>query len=45
MSFAGIEMSFSSFERSQSKAKLSSVSMKYGFKSNFPIIAPLEHDK
>ena len=31
LSFAGKEMAFSTFERSQSKAKLSSVSIRHGF--------------
>ena len=37
-------MAFSPFERSASKAKLSSVSMRYGFQSNFMTITPPEHD-
>ena len=44
MSFAGKEIAFSCFERSQSKAKLSSVSMRHGFQTNFVTFAPLEQD-
>ena len=44
MIFAGKEMAFSPFERSQSKSKLSSVSMRYGFQTNFMTIAPPGHN-
>ena len=37
-------MAFSTFERSQSKAKLSSVSMRYRFQAIFLTIAPPEQD-
>ena len=44
LSFAGKDLPFSAFERSQSKAKFSSMSMKYGFQSSFITIAPPEQD-
>ena len=44
MSYSGKELAFSPFERSQSKSKLTSVSMRHGFQSTFVTIAPPEHD-
>ena len=44
MSFSGKELEFSPLERSQSKSKLTSVSMRHGFQSTFITIVPSEHD-
>ena len=37
-------MAFSLFKRSQSKSKLTSVSVRHGFQSTFMTISPPEHD-
>ena len=44
LSFVAKELPFSTFERSQSKAKFSSMSTKHGFKSSFMTITPPEQD-
>ena len=44
LSLIGKEIPFSAFERSQSKAKFSSMSIKHGFQSSFLTLAPPEQD-
>ena len=44
LSFVGKDLPFSAFERSQSKAKFSGMSMTHGYQSSFITIAPPEQD-
>ena len=44
LSLIGKDLPFSAFERSQSKAKFSSMSIKHGFQSSFLTLAPPEQD-
>ena len=44
LSFAGKDVAFSPFERSQSKPKMSSLSPRFGFQSGFLTLSPPEHN-